>query len=683
MKFPSVRVPYQAHAAPLCLAMFALLLIAAPGFAQTPIALTTPQADFEQSGFEAALAVDGSLADLNGWSIDSGGSSRTFTVETASDFDSTAGIRIRLYHRYGFDFRLGRFRLSYTTDARGTFGPTSGTWTVLDSNVGTFSDALDTNTASAQGDGSWLVLAGGTSPADYLLDYPVLTTGITGFRLEAIVDPSLPTNGPGRAGNGNFILNEFEVTDEAPVTPPTPIQLTAAQADHEQVGFPASATIDGSLASGNGWSIDAGGTARTLTVETLSDFTSAAGITVTLLNRYPVFDFRLGRFRLSYTTDARGTFGPASGSWTLLDSNTGAFTDTLSKNTATAQVDGSWLVDPGDSNPTDYQLDYPVQVAGITGFRIETLLDPSLPASGPGWAGNGNFQLTEVRVTDETNFDFDFDDDGILNVADNCPYLADPTNACIPNSVTIGYDVTEIAVVGQSGSPATGSFTIRYAADGLNTIVSGPTTLVSLSVARGTEQVYPFARDFSLVGQPVPRAGVGGVVETLTPNTNGTAFYTTWALQSGTVPGGSFSQLSAVQTGSNTIGSFITFPLGYGTDREVVWHGQYTGVSGTLFPAQVDFRVRAPAGNTVISTSVTPWATWIPGYMCDLGFGQGSLVEFCVANAFLSRGSIVIGQEVNRVFVPEPSRLASLSAGFLLLQRLAGRRRNRVRGNSR
>lgn len=58
------------------------------------------------------------------------------------------------------------------------------------------------------------------------------------------------------------------------------------------------------------------------------------------------------------------------------------------------QGDGSWRVEPGDSSLSDY----PLIASGITGFRLEVMLDPSLPANGPGWAGNGNFQLTEIEV---------------------------------------------------------------------------------------------------------------------------------------------------------------------------------------------------------------------------------------------------------------------------------------------
>ena len=37
-------------------------------------------------------------------------------------------------------------------------------------------------------------------------------TGITGLRLEVLTDNRLPNNGPGRATDGNFVLNEIELT---------------------------------------------------------------------------------------------------------------------------------------------------------------------------------------------------------------------------------------------------------------------------------------------------------------------------------------------------------------------------------------------------------------------------------------------------------------------------------------
>ena len=44
-----------------------------------------------------------------------------------------------------------------------------------------------------------------------------------------------------------------------------------------------------------------------------------------------------------------------------------------------------------------YDVTYLVPVSGITGLRLETLQDASLPFDGPGLAsGNGNFSLTEL-----------------------------------------------------------------------------------------------------------------------------------------------------------------------------------------------------------------------------------------------------------------------------------------------
>lgn len=56
----------------------------------------------------------------------------------------------------------------------------------------------------------------------YTIQFADLPQGITGFRLEVMPDDSLPKKGPGRAGNGNFVLSEFiaEVTakDKPPQT---------------------------------------------------------------------------------------------------------------------------------------------------------------------------------------------------------------------------------------------------------------------------------------------------------------------------------------------------------------------------------------------------------------------------------------------------------------------------------
>jgi hypothetical protein len=46
-----------------------------------------------------------------------------------------------------------------------------------------------------------------------------------------------------------------------------------------------------------------------------------------------------------------------------------------------------------------YTLTYRSDLKGVTGFRLEALPDPKLPAQGPGESENGNFVLTEFRVS--------------------------------------------------------------------------------------------------------------------------------------------------------------------------------------------------------------------------------------------------------------------------------------------
>ena len=75
-------------------------------------------------------------------------------------------------------------------------------------------DVLDGGevTLTSQADGS--VLATGPSPgyAVYTIEGATLLPRVTGIRLEALPDPSLPKGGPGRDTYGNFQLNGFEAS---------------------------------------------------------------------------------------------------------------------------------------------------------------------------------------------------------------------------------------------------------------------------------------------------------------------------------------------------------------------------------------------------------------------------------------------------------------------------------------
>jgi mono/diheme cytochrome c family protein len=62
------------------------------------------------------------------------------------------------------------------------------------------------------------------------------------------------------------------------------------------------------------------------------------------------------------------------------------------------QEDGSFLVTGMIENKTHYIMMLNTQLKGITGIRVEAMADEMLPKMGPGWAANGNFVLSELRV---------------------------------------------------------------------------------------------------------------------------------------------------------------------------------------------------------------------------------------------------------------------------------------------
>lgn len=74
-------------------------------------------------------------------------------------------------------------------------------------------------------------------------------TRIGGMRLRVLAHESLPKSGPGTASNGNFVLTGLTVTvDGKPLTP------SRSTADHEQPGYPISATLDNDPKTG--WAIN-------------------------------------------------------------------------------------------------------------------------------------------------------------------------------------------------------------------------------------------------------------------------------------------------------------------------------------------------------------------------------------------------------------------------------------------
>jgi hypothetical protein len=108
-------------------------------------------------------------------------------------------------------------------------------------------------------DRSILAAGDNPSPDTYTITAQTDLTAITGFRLEMLLDPSLPSLGPGRAVNGNFALNELRVTasPRSGQGEAVPVKLRNPAADYAQEshgGWPVAAALDGDPRTG--WSID-------------------------------------------------------------------------------------------------------------------------------------------------------------------------------------------------------------------------------------------------------------------------------------------------------------------------------------------------------------------------------------------------------------------------------------------
>lgn len=170
-------------------------------------------------------------------------------------------------------------------------------------------------TSSAQtkfnpaGDSSYL--ATGAAPKQDILTIVADTrrTDIRAIRVEALRDPSLPAKGPGRAGNGNFVLTDFKVTVQ-PLgkdgAKPEPVKFATARATHQQNtgDLSVAASIDDQPTTG--WAVDVGGIGKDQAAifDAAAAFGTEGGsrLTITLSFTHPNPQHSLGRFRLSVSS---------------------------------------------------------------------------------------------------------------------------------------------------------------------------------------------------------------------------------------------------------------------------------------------------------------------------------------------------------------------------------------------
>jgi hypothetical protein len=144
----------------------------------------------------------------------------------------------------------------------------------------------------------------------YTITVRTKLTGITAFKLEALTDPSLPGNGPGRgdAKRPNFVLNRFGVTAKSGNGEPVPVQLVKASASYSQARFAVTNLLNADADSRSGWAIGAQFHQDHWAIfETETPLGDAAGLTLTftLVQNFGA-GRTIGRLRLSALTGDGG-----------------------------------------------------------------------------------------------------------------------------------------------------------------------------------------------------------------------------------------------------------------------------------------------------------------------------------------------------------------------------------------
>ncbi|MED5199950.1 MAG: DUF1549 domain-containing protein, partial [Gemmatimonadota bacterium] len=122
---------------------------------------------------------------------------------------------------------------------------------------------------------------------------------VTGIRLDVLTDKRLPANGPGRAPNGNFVLNEVELLREE-----TKLAFGGAKANHSQANFEVSKLIDGNRDKMSGWAVapQLGKPHRAiLNLKEPLEVEAGTPLTVRLVRNYDG-EHTVGRFRVRLMT---------------------------------------------------------------------------------------------------------------------------------------------------------------------------------------------------------------------------------------------------------------------------------------------------------------------------------------------------------------------------------------------
>ncbi|MEO1614341.1 MAG: DUF1549 domain-containing protein [Planctomycetota bacterium] len=140
----------------------------------------------------------------------------------------------------------------------------------------------------------------------YTIDFQTSLPMITGLRLEALSDESLPGGGPGLPSNGNFVVTEFEVdvADTEDAKKFRDVAIASGKADFLQSSFSIEATFDGNKRNQGGWAVSgATGLDHWATFRLAKPIENATGCTlrIQIHQFHNAGDHRLGKFRISAT----------------------------------------------------------------------------------------------------------------------------------------------------------------------------------------------------------------------------------------------------------------------------------------------------------------------------------------------------------------------------------------------
>ena len=153
-----------------------------------------------------------------------------------------------------------------------------------------------------QTDGSYLAIGDAPNQETITFTAPLLAGQWTALRIEALADPTLPRQGPGRADNGNFALGNLTVESLAKDREPTKLVLEQPQATHQQNADSLSiaASIDADPVSG--WAIDGQigkSQAAVFRIANATQSLDSDRLRVTLSFHHPNAKHAMGRMRFS------------------------------------------------------------------------------------------------------------------------------------------------------------------------------------------------------------------------------------------------------------------------------------------------------------------------------------------------------------------------------------------------